>query len=53
METREVDLDEAKLILEDAVSWGWVVADAKTQEVIWDIGSDVEELMIIGTLSGG
>ena len=53
MEIKEVGLDEAKLILEDATTWGWIVADAKTQEVIWEINPEVEEIMIIGTLGGG
>ena len=53
MEIKEVGLDEAKLILEDATTWGWIVADAKTQEVIWEIGPEVEEIMIIGMLAGG
>lgn len=53
MEIKEVGLDEAKLILEDATAGGWVVADAKTREVIWEITPEVEEIMIIGTLAGG
>jgi len=53
MEIEEVGLDEAKLILEDATTWGWIVADAKTQKVIWEIGPEVEEIMIIGMLAGG
>ncbi len=48
MEIKEVGLSEAKLILEDAATWGWLIADAKTQEVIWEIGPEVEEIMIIG-----
>jgi hypothetical protein len=53
MEIKEVGLDEAKLILEDATTWGWVVADAKTHEVIWEISPEVEEIVIIGMLAGG
>ncbi len=53
MEVKEVGLDEARLILEDATTWGWIVADAKTQEVIWEINPEVEEIMIIGMLAGG
>ena len=52
-EIKEVELDEAKLILEDAATWGWIVADAKTQEVIWEIGPEVDEIMILGMLGGG
>ncbi len=53
MEIEEVGLDEAKVILENAATWGWVVADALTQEVIWEIGPEVEEIMIVGMLGGG
>ena len=53
MEIKEVGLDEAKLIMEDAATWGWLVSDAKTQEVIWEIGPEVEEIMIVGMLGGG
>ncbi len=53
MEIKEVGLDEAKLLLEDAATWGWIVADAKTQEIIWEIGPKVEEIMITGMLGGG
>jgi hypothetical protein len=52
-EIKEVGPDEAKLILEDAATWGWIVADAKTQEVIWEIGPEVEEIVITGMLGGG
>jgi hypothetical protein len=53
MEVKEVELDEAKLLLEDAATWGWVITDGRTQEVIWDIGPEVEEIMILGMLGGG
>ena len=53
MEVKEVELGEAKLILEDAATWGWIAADAKTQEIIWEIGPEVEEITIIGMLGGG
>lgn len=53
MEIREVGLDEAKLILEEAATLGWIVADAKTQKVVWEIGPEIEEIMIIGMLGGG
>ncbi len=53
MEVREVGLDEAERILEDAAIWGWSVADAKTEEIIWKIEPDVTEIMVIGMLGGG
>ena len=52
-EIKEVELNEAKLMLRDAVNRGWIVADVKTQELIWEIGADVEEIIIIGILGGG
>jgi hypothetical protein len=53
MEIKEVVPNEAKLILEDATTWDWIVADAKTQEVIREIGPEFEEIVIIGMLAGG
>lgn len=53
MEIEEVKLDEAKQILQDATTWGWIVANAETKEVIWEIGREVEEIVIVGMLAGG
>ncbi len=53
MESREVDISEANRILEDAALWGWVVIDAKTQQVIWQIDPNTDEIMVIGMLGGG
>lgn len=53
MEIKELGLEEAKLFMEDAANWGWIVADARTQEVIWEIGPEVDEIMIYGMLGGG
>ena len=53
MEVKEVGLDEAQVFLEDAATWGWIVADARTQQVVWEIGPDTKEIMIIGMLGGG
>ena len=53
MEVQEVGLDEARLILEEAANLGCIVTDGKTQEVIWEIGAEVEEIMILGMLGGG
>ena len=45
---REVDLEKAQRILEDAYNdpSGGLVADGKTMEVIWQIGPNVEEIVI-------
>jgi hypothetical protein len=53
MEIKEVGLDEARVLLEDAATWGWIVADARTQQVVWEISPDTKEIMIIGMLGGG
>jgi hypothetical protein len=53
MEVKEVGLDEARLILEEAATLGCIVTDGKTQEVIWEIGAEVEEIVILGMLGGG
>ena len=46
-------LDEARLILEEAATLGCIVTDGKTREVIWEIGAEVEEIVILGMLGGG
>ena len=53
MEVKEVGLDEARLILEEAATLGCIVTDGKTREVIWEIGAEVEEIVILGMLGGG
>lgn len=45
-EIKEVGFDEAKLIVEDAGTWGYLVTGVETQEVTWEIGPEVEEIMI-------
>jgi trimethylamine:corrinoid methyltransferase-like protein len=53
MEVKEVGFDEARLILEEAATLGCIVTDGKTREVIWEIGAEVEEIVILGMLGGG
>lgn len=53
MEVQEVGLAQANQILAEAETWGWIVADAKTRQIIWEIEPTVEEIMIIGMLGGG
>jgi hypothetical protein len=53
MEVQEVGLAEANQILLEAETWGWIVGDAKTHKIIWEISPTVEEIMIIGMLGGG
>ena len=55
-ETKDVDLEEAKKIVEDtyADGSGGLVADAKTNEIIWGIGPNVEEIIVMPeTLGAG
>jgi hypothetical protein len=54
-EVREVTFEEAGEILEKTYSepLGGIVADAKTGEVIWQLGPDTEEILIIEQMIGG
>lgn len=52
-EIKEVTVQEAERILDEAYDAGAVVADARTGEVIFHIGADVEELVITRILAGG
>ena len=52
-EIKQVGLEEARLMLKDAVARGWIVVDAKKKELIWEIGENVEEIIIMGILGGG
>lgn len=53
IEVRDVELDEARRILEDARKPGWFVVNAKTQEIIWEIGPEIEEIIVYGPIGGG
>jgi len=54
-EVREVTLEEAREILEKTYNdpVGGTVADARTGEVIWRIGPETEEIVIIEQMIGG
>ena len=54
-EVKEVTLQEAERILEDTYndSFGGLVADVRTGEVIWRISPNVEEIIIIEQMLGG
>lgn len=54
-EVREVTLQEAQRILEDTCDdpIGGLVANGKTNEVIFRIDSDVEEIIIMEQMLGG
>ena len=54
-QVREVSVEEAREILEKTYDdpVGGLVADARTGEVIWRIGPDTEEIVIIEQMIGG
>jgi len=54
-QTKEVTLEEAQKILDKVYNdpIGGLVADAKTRQVIWSIGPDVEEILIMEKMFGG
>ena len=54
-ETKQVTLQEAEKILEEVYDdlIGGLVADAKTRQVIWKVGPDVEEILIMEKMFGG
>lgn len=53
--TKEVDLCEAERILEETYAdpFGGLVVDKRSGEIIWEIGPNVEELLVINTIMGG
>ena len=55
IEVKEVNLQEAERVLKETYAdpLGGLVADRRTGEVIWEIGSNVEELFIIDQMIGG
>lgn len=54
-EMKQVSLEEAKRILEKVYNdpIGGMVADAKTRKVIWEIGPEVEEIVVMEQMLGG
>ena len=54
-EIKEASLEEAETILKEtyADSLGGLVVDRRTGKVIWEIGPDVEELLIVNQMMGG
>jgi len=55
IEIKEVNFEEAERILKETYAdpLGGLVADKRTGEVIWEIGPDVEELLVIDQMIGG
>ncbi len=52
---KEVTVEEAKRILEETYNdpMGGLVADAKTEKVIYQIDPDLEEIFVLDTIIGG
>lgn len=52
---REVDLEEAERIVEGIYNdpVGGLVVDGKSREIIWKIGTDVEEIIVLEQWLGG
>lgn len=55
MEIKEVNLQKAERILKETYAdpLGGLVADRRTGEVIWEIGPEVEELLVMDHMIGG
>ena len=54
-ESKQVTLEEARKIMDEVYNdpIGGLVADAKTRQVTWTIGPDVEEILIMEKMFGG
>ena len=52
-EIKEVSVQEAERILDEAYDAGAVVTNAETGEVIFHVGANVEEIAITRILAGG
>jgi len=54
-EAKQVTLEEARKIMDEVYNdpIGGLVADARTRQVIWAIGPDVEEILIMEKMFGG
>jgi hypothetical protein len=53
IEIEEVDIEEAKKILAEAMANGKVVVNKGNGEVIYELEPDVEELLIVDIVDGG
>lgn len=53
IEIEEVDIEEAKKILAEAMAEGRTVVNKGNGEVIYELEPDVEELLIVDIIDGG
>lgn len=51
--TEMVDFQEAERLIKEAQARGAFVVNKKGGEVIYELGPDVEEILIIGPVAGG
>ena len=52
-EVREVTLEEAMNIMKNTIDIGSIVVNPKTNETIWEIGPEIDEIEIIEFIGGG
>lgn len=53
VEVEEVDLEEAKRLVEETYAQGNLVVDQETGNVIDDITADTKEIFLVGVMGGG
>ena len=53
VDVKEVDLDEARELMEEAYTQGMLVIDKDTGDVVDEITSNTKEIFLVGVLGGG
>lgn len=53
MEARKVTIEKATQIMQEAMNRGSLVINPKTNETIWEIEPEVDEIEIVEFLGGG
>jgi hypothetical protein len=53
LEFREVTIEEAITIMNNEINRGAIVVDPKTNETIWEIKPEVDEIEIVEFVGGG
>ncbi len=53
MTVTHVSVEEANQIIRDVAEWGAIVLDKKTNEIIWEVGPESEEIEVVEMLQGG
>lgn len=52
-EVKEVNLEEASWLVEDAYAQGHLVIDKETGDIVGEITSNIREIYLVGVLGGG